>query len=669
MICRKRCIRVPDNLDDLENPIVGHRSWGISTSRADKVHPEGGSSSCFFRPKVVFPEDFDELKKPPLILDPQGSLVGRWNKIFLVVSLFSLFIDPLFLFSPHASATQLCTEAGDASLDLLLTVFRSMTDVLYAMNTCIRFHTSYVAPSSRVLGRGELVIDPWDIAFRYLGGDFLVDFMAALPIPQVIIWGVIPSVEDSSTKISLRFCIILPYLLRVFLLFPLSSTISRATGPIPKTAWTGAAYNMMLYYLISHVTAASWYLLALQREVTCWRSSCNQETPICEYSFFDCDSVNQSKRSAWAANTNVTSACNPNNNFFNFGIYQLALQVGAPSSTLLRKYFFSFWWGLQTVCSIGNNLWTSANVVENMFTNLIAVIGLILFASLLGNVQRYLDSTLLRLEEWIAKRADTEQWMHRRKLPSNLRQWARKYDQYKWVATRGVDEEALLKDLPWNLRREISRHLCFNLLRQLPLCDEMDNNIVDAVCERVKPVLCIKGAFLFRECDPVNRMIFIIRGTLESYTSTSTVDGQAAAAAGGGSGWLISSSLGPGSFCGEELLTWALALDPNPTTFPLSTRTVKACSDVEAYCLMPEDLKYLAKHFKQLHSKKLMHNFRLHSYQWQTWAACYIQKAWRRYTRRKALAARDQIHQLVPRDGDGDGDGDLSCHSFDFDQA
>lgn len=71
------------------------------------------------------------------------------------------------------------------------------------------------------------------------------------------------------------------------------------------------------------------------------------------------------------------------------------------------------------------------------------------------------------MEEWRIKRTDTEQWMHHRQLPPELRHSVRRFDQYKWVATRGVDEEAILHDLPFDLRREIKRHLCLNLVRRV----------------------------------------------------------------------------------------------------------------------------------------------------------------------------------------------------------
>lgn len=79
----------------------------------------------------------------------------------------------------------------------------------------------------------------------------------------------------------------------------------------------------------------------------------------------------------------------------------------------------------------------------------------------------YLQSTTVRLEEWRIKRTDTEEWMRHRQLPRNLKQNVRSYDQYRWVTTRGVDEEAILKGLPMDLRRDIKRHLCLDLVRQV----------------------------------------------------------------------------------------------------------------------------------------------------------------------------------------------------------
>lgn len=150
----------------------------------------------------------------------------------------------------------------------------------------------------------------------------------------------------------------------------------------------------------------------------------------------------------------------------------------------------------------------------------------------------------------------------------------------------------------------------------------MDDQLLDAICERLVSSLSTEGTYLVREGDPVTEMLFIIRGRLESSTTN-----------GGRTGFFNSITLRPGDFCGEELLAWAL-LPKSTMNLPSSTRTVKALVEVEAFALRAEDLKFVANQFRRLHSKKLQHTFRFYSHHWRTWAACFIQVAWRRYKRR-----------------------------------
>ncbi|KAK4482639.1 hypothetical protein RD792_009803 [Penstemon davidsonii] len=539
----------------------------------------------------VFSEDYERVKKK--ILDPRGPTVRKWNKILLVACLVSLFVDPLFFYLPVVKEN-VCIDIG-FTLELLLTIVRSIADIFYVIQIYVRFNTAYVAPSSRVFGRGELVIETSKIASRYFRKFFFLDAIAALPLPQ-------------------------------------------ATGVVTETAWAGAAYNLILYMLASHILGACWYLLAIERQEACWRHSCNIESPSCEYKYFDCRRVMENGRNAWFQSSNVTNLCNPNNSLYPFGIYGDAVTSNVTSAKFFNKYFYCLWWGLKNLSSLGQNLATSTHIGEIIFAIIIAVLGLVLFALLIGNMQTYLQSTTVRLEEWRIRRTDTEQWMHHRQLPQELRQSVRKYDQYKWVATRGVNEEALLEGLPLDLRRDIKRHLCYDLVRRVPLFDQMDERMLDAICERLKPALCTQGTCLVREGDPVNEMLFVIRGNLDSYTTN-----------GGRTGFFNSCRIGPGDFCGEELLTWAL--DPHLSLIlPSSTRTVKAVSEVEAFALRVEDLKFVAAQFRRLHSKQLRHKFRFHSHQWRAWAVCFIQAAWRRYKRRKSAAELRALESFVPED-------------------
>ncbi|RAL46078.1 hypothetical protein DM860_006232 [Cuscuta australis] len=633
--------------DDLESAKYGDPMAKVKYKiEGSRFEPKSGKSSI--KAKVlsrVFSEDYERVKRK--ILDPRGPTIRIWNKIFLVACLLSLFVDPLFFYLPVVGEN-FCIDI-EIKLEVALTIIRSIADIFYIIQIYVRFRTAFIAPSSRVFGRGELVIDSSKIALRYLRSGFWIDAIAALPLPQVLIWVIIPTLRGSmmaNTKNVLRSFIIFQYLPRLYLIFPLSSQIVKATGVVTETAWAGAAYNLMLYMLASHILGAFWYLLSIERQEGCWHNVCILETPSCQYDYFDCNKVKDLRRNSWFVTSNITQQCSgsqSDNTGYPFGIYGDALTDSVTSAKFFNKYFYCLWWGLKNLSSLGQNLATSTSVGEILFAIIIATLGLVLFGLLIGNMQTYLQSTTVRLEEWRTRRTDTERWMHHRQLPLELRQSVRKYDQYKWLATRGVDEDSLLKGLPLDLRRDIKRHLCYDLVRRVPLFDEMDGRMMDAICERLNPVLCTQDTCLMREGDPVNEMLFIIRGNLDSYTTN-----------GGRTGFFNSCGIGPGDFCGEELLTWAL--DPRPSVIlPSSTRTVRAVSEVEAFALAADDLKFVAGQFRRLHSKQLRHKFRFYSHQWRMWAATFIQAAWRRHKKRKMAA---EIRAFLQEEEEEDGGGE-----------
>ncbi|KAL1557408.1 putative cyclic nucleotide-gated ion channel 14 [Salvia divinorum] len=538
----------------------------------------------------VYPEGSKPKKRA--VLDPGSEIVLKWNRVFLFFCIMALFVDPLFFYMPSV------------------------------------FRIAYVSPSSRVFGKGELVMDRNKIAVRYLTSEFFIDFIAALPLPQIVIWSILPAIRSSHsdhTNNALVLIVLLQYIPRLYLIFPLSSDIIKANGLVTKTAWAGAAYNLVLYMLASHVLGASWYLLSIERHATCLKSACRDEFNDvgCSLNFLDCGTLTHSDRGRWVNSTQVFKKCNPDDTtYFNHGIFGNAVANSVVSTGFIEKYFYCLWWGLQNLSSYGQNLSTSTFIGETTFTIVIAILGLVLFAHLIGNMQTYLQSMTVRLEEWRLRRRDTEEWMRHRQLPEALQQRVRCFIQYKWLTTRGVDEESILRALPIDLRRDIQRHLCLDLVRRVPFFSQMDDQLLDAICERLVSSLSTHGTYIVREGDPVSEMIFIIRGMLESSTTN-----------GGRTGFFNSTTLRPGDFCGEELLAWAL-LPRSTQNLPSSTRTVRALNEVEAFVLRAEDLKFVANQFRRLHSKKLQHTFRYYSHHWRTWAACFIQAAWRRCKRR-----------------------------------
>ncbi|GAU32032.1 hypothetical protein TSUD_147280, partial [Trifolium subterraneum] len=524
-----------------------------------------GRSLGFGVSKAVFPEDLQVSENK--IFDPQDNFLLFWNKLFVISCILAVSVDPLFFYLPVINDSLRCLGI-DRNLAIIVTTLRTFIDAFYLIHMALQFRTAYIAPSSRVFGRGELVIDPAQIAKRYLRRYFIIDFLSVLPLPQIV--------------------------------------------------------------------GSFWYLLAVERNDFCWKKACSDNGY--NKKFLYCGNQYMQGYSSWQNKSEaiLTSQCSTDNDNppFDYGIFTQALKSGIVSSNkFLSKYCYCLWWGLQNLSTLGQGLQTSTYTGEVIFSIALAIAGLILFALLIGNMQTYLQSLSIRLEEMRVKRRDSEQWMHHRLLPKELRERVRRYDQYKWLATRGVDEECLVQSLPKDLQRDIKRHLCLALVRR-----SMDERLLDAICERLKPCLFTENTYIVREGDPVDEMLFIIRGRLESVTTD-----------GGRSGFFNRSYLKEADFCGEELLTWAL--DPKSgSNLPSSTRTVKALMEVEAFALTAEELKFVASQFRRLHSRQVQHTFRFYSQQWRTWAACFIQAAWRRYCKRKIMELR---RKEEPEDSEG----------------
>ncbi|KAK1558363.1 hypothetical protein Q3G72_001484 [Acer saccharum] len=439
------------------------------------------------------------------ILDPQGSFLQWWNKILTLSCVIAVsIIDPLFFYIPVIDGQRKCLDL-DKTLETTACVLRTFIDAFYILHIIFQFRTGFIAPSSRVFGRGELVKDPWTIAKRYFSSYFIVDILAILPLPQVI--------------------------------------------------------------------GACWFLISVERQDRCWNDECKRHK--CDSKYLYCGEVR------------------PPSADYSF--------LNSSSDLLIE------------CSSLGQDLKTSTFVGEIVFAVFISIAGLVLFALLIGNMQKYLQyimpSTTVRVDEMVANRQDTEQWMAHRMLPGDLRERIRRYEQYKWQETRGVEEETIIRNLPKDLRRDIKRHLCLRLLRRVPMFEQMDELLMDALCDQLKLTLFTESSYIVREGDLVDEMLFVMKGKLVSTTTN-----------GGRTGFYNASYLVAGDFCGEELLTWALDTKSS-SNLPISTRTVQARTEVEAFSLMANDLKFIASQF--------------HSVQWRTWAACFIQAAWRRHCKQK----------------------------------
>ncbi|KAM5557578.1 hypothetical protein ABKV19_024784 [Rosa sericea] len=542
-------------------------------------------------------------------LDCQHELVQqRWNKILLFLCVIALLLDPLFCYLLVVNDEKKCLEL-DGRLEVIAIALRFVVDFFYLLYIIYRFRASVVTLSSPSSREGELVPDTRIIARKYLFFYFLFDILVILPLPQVVVFHVIPRLHNPrvfhATE-SLYFILIFQYVLRVLRICSLLNEATRSSGILAETARAKAAFNLFLYMLASHVVGAFWYFFSIERKASCWRKSCKIRASA--YCSLYCDDT-------FGASTFLNDSCSPdtlNSTFFDFGIYFGALESRVIESTeLIPKVSYCFWWGLQNLSSLGQGLKTSTYVWEIYFSVFVSLSGLILFAFLIGNMQTYLQSKTARLEDMRLKGQEIELWMAFHSLPRELKKQIRRYQKYKWQETRGVDVESFLHNLPKDIRRETKQYLCSGPLRKVTMLQNMDQRLFDAICDHLKPVLYIDHNFIMRKGDPLDEMLFITRGQVLTYT---TEDSESAVC------------FEKGDFYGQELLDWVLK-NPNPSlsNLPFSTKTVQAHTKVEVFALRANDLKNVVSKFWWLFPRSDLEQ------SLKPRAAQALQAAWRRH--------------------------------------
>ncbi|BBH01854.1 cyclic nucleotide-gated cation channel 4 [Prunus dulcis] len=530
------------------------------------------------------------------VLDPRAKWVQEWNRVFLLVCATGLIIDPLFFYALSISSNCMCLFV-DGWLAITVTVLRCMTDVLHVWNMWLQLKMAKRYSFTAMVGgagmegggaNGLRDTSARSVALKYLRSKkgFFFDLFVILPIPQIILWVVIPTLleKGSVTVVMTVFLMFFfQYLPKIYHSVCLLRRMQNLSGYIFGTVWWGIALNLIAYFVAAHAAGACWYLLGIQRAEKCLKEQC-REINGCSLRILSCKNpiyygatnpLRDRARLAWADNKRAKSTCLENADHYDYGAYS---------------------WTVQLV---------------------------------------FLHATTSKKQAMQLKMRNIEWWMRKRHLPQGFRHRVRNYERQRWAAMRGVDECEMIRNLPEGLRRDIKYHLCLDLVRQVPLFQHMDDLVLENICDRVKSLIFPKGETITREGDPVQRMLFVVRGHLQS--SQVLRDGVKSCC-----------MLGPGNFSGDELLSWCLRR-PFIERLPPSSSTLVTLETTEAFSLEADDVKYVTQHFRYTFvNEKVKRSARYYSPGWRTWAAVAIQLAWRRYKHRLTLTSLSFIRPRRP---------------------
>ncbi|KAL6274498.1 hypothetical protein ACE6H2_025190 [Prunus campanulata] len=558
--------------------------------------------------------------------------ISKWETVFAVSCTLAVFLDPLYPYIPVMMGDDMCYY-WDLNLMWRFFGLRSALDLFYAMDIVIFWRQQNGNNAKAFRASSKIRGTTFKGTIRKLL-PFLPRAYVALPFPQVII--IAGRYSTFNSFFLLMFFIPAQYILRVYRTYGLLKQCPDMETGIGR--WLKAILDFLPFVLAAHLFGALWYNLSLQRELDCWTLACRDKTVGCDISettyYFYCDTATDVVKNL--NTTHIIASCPinpPDPTIFDFGIFLYGIQSNMTRSMdLPPKLFQCFWWGLRNLSSIGSNLQTSIYMVEICFTVLVSISGIVLFLIYLNtrvqmSQQRSGQLKLRQKMQMMNLNLDVDLWLYKNGLyDKNLKMVIMKNLHQKVEENKEVDVENILSLVPIIHQRRIMWLLSLNLLKKVPMLENMNESVLKAFCEHLKLVKYSEDNYIVREGEPVDKMLFITQGTAWSYPTNA-------------SGSSEIKCLVKGDFYGVELLNWASKL-PSFSEFPNSTRIVKAHTKVEAFAIRANNLNIVVSKFWWHFSKRLGHIEESQLERWQSLAASSVQAKWRRRMQGRARGVR-----------------------------
>ncbi|XLS59253.1 hypothetical protein HN51_009008, partial [Arachis hypogaea] len=202
---------------------------------------------------------------------------------------------------------------------------------------------------------------------------------------------------------------------------------------------------------------------------------------------------------------------------------------------------FGYLAAVQQISNISGKTPSISNVEEVFFVWAIRALAISIFALIFGNITSIIQGLSRRKIDTILRLNEIERWSRHRHLPEDLSRRILDAEIQNWAATKGMKEEELLKSMPKDIQRDLTRHQFLPIIKKVQLFEIMHQSILDAICMESKWKLYLADSTIMYPGDLIEMIVFIVHGKLEIKDSSGT-----------------SVHISDGDACCQELLFWCL---------------------------------------------------------------------------------------------------------------
>ncbi|XP_072023805.1 uncharacterized protein [Amphiura filiformis] len=445
----------------------------VEKGKDDKKEDDGGPKQT--QRKVSFGEDKDEGKEKDegeesltyvqlakklyhtcidntfgnsnIVVDPEGNAIYWWMTVVTAAVLYNVWMI-IFRITFVEMREDERNRRAFGWIDFVC-------DIIFFLDFLINFRVAY-------LEQGLLVRDPWKLAKNYQKkGEFKLDVLSIIPLGTLaLIFGEFGEKEIFYIHFDLENDHILIPVLRLPRLLKLHAMETYFVIADTRTSNPNSqrAFKLTMYLGgIIHWIGCFYYMLS-------------------EYE--------------------------------GFGLNEWVYPDEGNNSSLVRKYVRIMYWSTVTLTTIGGEGNPQTNA-EYIFTGVTFLIGVFLFAAVVGNVGDVISNMNAARQDFIAKMDSIKVYMNHRKVPEQLQSRVKKWSDYAWKRTQALDDNSFLEILPPRLKQDLAIHVHLESLRKVKIFEDCEQGLLCELVLKLRSQIFSPSDFICKKGE-VGREMYII---------------------------------------------------------------------------------------------------------------------------------------------------------------
>lgn len=176
---------------------------------------------------------------------------------------------------------------------------------------------------------------------------------------------------------------------------------------------------------------------------------------------------------------------------------------------LARKYIYCLYWSTLTLTTIGETP-PPVRDVEYLFVVTDFLIGVLIFATIVGNVGAMISNMNASRADFQAKIDSIKQYMQFRKVSKDLEARVIKWFDYLWTEKKTCDEKEVLKNLPDKLKAEIAINVHLDTLKKVRIFQDCEAGLLIELVLKLEPQVFSPGDYICKKGD-IGREMYIIK--------------------------------------------------------------------------------------------------------------------------------------------------------------